>query len=77
MSPADHTDLSSVCTIAVYADDAPCVLPFIYNGETYYTCTEKDSGGLGSSYFWCATSFHYEEDYWKKCNGKQLVALSC
>ena len=66
-----------VCTVAVYGDDAPCVLPFIYNGKTYYTCTEKDTGGFrqGPSYFWCATSYQYGEDYWKKCNGEPVTLL--
>ncbi|XP_060137179.1 epididymal sperm-binding protein 1-like [Zootoca vivipara] len=38
-------------------DGRPCVFPFVYNGETYNTCTNKNAMG-----YWCATTGNYDKD---------------
>lgn len=43
----------------------PCVFPFIYKKQTFYTCTNQDAQ-LGR--FWCATTGNYDKDgQWSYC----------
>ncbi|XP_060137543.1 epididymal sperm-binding protein 1-like [Zootoca vivipara] len=41
----------------------PCVFPFVYEGQTFNTCINKDSGD-----YWCATTRNYDKDgKWSLC----------
>lgn len=47
-------------------NNAHCVFPFIYRGQTYYTCTTMDASAR-----WCAITDNYDRDKkWGYCNGK-------
>ena len=41
-----------------------CVFPFIFNGKSYHTCTDKQNNGQ----LWCATTSNYDLDrQWTSC----------
>ncbi|XP_033024663.1 epididymal sperm-binding protein 1-like [Lacerta agilis] len=37
-----------------------CLFPFVYKGQTFYTCTMKDT--KYKKEFWCATTKNYDQD---------------
>ena len=39
-------------------DDEECKIPFIYEGKTYYECTD-----VGSAWKWCSLDTVYEGNY--------------
>ena len=43
--------------LAVTYGGVSCVFPFIYLGEKFYSCTEKDGRSK-----WCATTDNYDRD---------------
>ncbi|XP_062994082.1 epididymal sperm-binding protein 1-like [Elgaria multicarinata webbii] len=50
----------------------PCVFPFIYKNQTYFTCTNEDHG---DQRFWCATTGSYDErERWSYCADTRLNA---
>ncbi|XP_066485386.1 epididymal sperm-binding protein 1-like [Tiliqua scincoides] len=52
------------------SEGRPCVFPFTYWGDTYYTCTSKNSR---KGRFWCATTGSYDKDRkWSYCADTRL-----
>ncbi|XP_060137515.1 epididymal sperm-binding protein 1-like isoform X1 [Zootoca vivipara] len=44
---------------------APCVLPFVYKRQTFYTCIDQDTKHKD---FWCATTGDFDKDWkWSYC----------
>nr|XP_034957546.1 epididymal sperm-binding protein 1-like [Zootoca vivipara] len=45
--------------------ERPCVLPFVYKGQTFDNCTKQDAT---AGDFWCATTENYDKDgKWSYC----------
>ncbi|XP_063158151.1 fibronectin-like [Candoia aspera] len=54
------------------SDEQPCVFPFVYEGRTYYTCTNENAH---LRRFWCATTGSYDKDKrWSYCADTRLDA---
>ncbi|XP_015271200.1 PREDICTED: epididymal sperm-binding protein 1-like, partial [Gekko japonicus] len=59
------------CALTEYGGNSggqPCVFPFAYKDQTFYSCTNKDAQ-IGR--FWCATTGSYDKDKkWSYCADK-------
>ena len=53
-----------------YSDNRPCVLPFIYEGDTYNGCLSYDPAGDMGTVLWCPFESPFSESSWNygHCN---------
>uniref|UniRef100_A0A8D0E5R7 Fibronectin type-II domain-containing protein n=1 Tax=Salvator merianae TaxID=96440 RepID=A0A8D0E5R7_SALMN len=50
----------------------PCFFPYVYKGNTYYTCNKKSEA---QNRYWCATTGNYDRDKkWSYCADTRLSA---
>lgn len=49
-----------VLTVGGTANGKPCVFPFVYNENTYYSCI--NTGEFGPEY-WCSTTAAFQGEY--------------
>ncbi|XP_033025895.1 72 kDa type IV collagenase-like [Lacerta agilis] len=75
-STTDNYDRDSKwksCAIQEYGGNSngqPCVFPFAYKSQTFYTCSNEDDP---HGRFWCATTGSYDKDKkWSYCADTRL-----
>lgn len=51
---------------------APCVFPYLYRGDLYYSCITANNNGIP----WCATLYDYDTyRIWGNCAGKRIFRI--
>ncbi|XP_028648308.1 uncharacterized protein LOC114644336 [Erpetoichthys calabaricus] len=63
---------ASLPAVGGNANGAPCVFPFIYQGQTYTSCINETFEGL-----WCAATSNYDKDtQWSTCPGAAVPSCA-